>query len=370
MAKSKHVLNKSTGGVAAETIQPSTLRRRLLPLDGLRALSFGAVFLHHAFGVPGLWCGVDMFFVLSGYLITGILLRTLGRPGYFATFYRHRAFRIFPAYYAALAVSVLLLGSTVTDVVPWAATYTSNFHRAFYDQDGALTPLWSLAVEEQFYLAWPLVLFLCPAKHRGKMLAALAVAAPMSRVLAHLVIGRTAASTLPVCRMDGLVLGALVAYLASRGELQRLVRPALAALIPAGLIFAGAALVIPIKSLAFSVGVYEGSAIFFVLLLVVVVGEAMPWANHLLASRPLVYVGTISYGLYLLHMPVLFFFERHIEGQAAIGVAALAATFALAALSWRYFEHPLNLCRDRWFGLDLAAAAPRSYENSTRKSPT
>jgi len=73
---------------------------RLPPLDGLRALAFGAVFVQHAFGGPLTWSGVDLFFVLSGYLITGILLRSMGRPGYFRNFYLRRTFRIFPVYYA------------------------------------------------------------------------------------------------------------------------------------------------------------------------------------------------------------------------------------------------------------------------------
>ena len=307
------------------------------------------VFVHHAFGAPLLWCGVDMFFVLSGYLITTILVKSKDKTGYFATFYRHRAFRIFPAYYLAITLAVLLLGTAVSPALPWALTYTSNIHRALYAEDGALTPLWSLAVEEQFYLLWPLALWLCPPRYRERMIIVLIALAPVLRVVTHLLIGRTAASTLLFCRMDGLLLGALVACIAWRGGLQKISRPALIALAPSGALFALLAYFIPHESIAYSVFVYQAGSFFFGCVLVVVLTHRLKRFQALLQLRVLVYIGTISYSLYLLHMPALFYLRTHFDNDVVIALIAFFATFAIASISWRFVERPLNHQRDRWF---------------------
>src|SRR5687768_1805284 len=161
-------------------------------LDGLRGTAVIAVLVcHYAVLLPrtpavGLleigWAGVDLFFVLSGFLITGILLDARGTPHYLRNFYARRALRIFPLYYGFLAVTLLV--SLAVKLAPgasheglrhlWAAqpslwTYTANYwmpaQTAWSPWSEVVIPLWSLSVEEQFYLVWPLVV--CRLSERG-----------------------------------------------------------------------------------------------------------------------------------------------------------------------------------------------------------
>ena len=136
---------------------------RIAQLDGLRAFAFLAVFGNHSIPVPLGWVGVDQFFVLSGFLITGILLKAKSSTPkvFFGTFYRRRAQRILPAYGTALLLAAAM-GAAVgwATVWPWLASFCANFANVFYPEKlGPLAPLWSLAVEEQFYLLWPLVVY-------------------------------------------------------------------------------------------------------------------------------------------------------------------------------------------------------------------
>ena len=133
---------------------------RLLQLDGVRALAIAAVFLHHAFHIKLLWMGVDLFFVLSGFLITGILYGSkAGKFGsYIGHFYERRVRRILPPYLVVLGISALLFG------VWWLRYWyfyigAMNFLHPLNLPNLETLPLWSLAVEEQFYVFWPFAVF-------------------------------------------------------------------------------------------------------------------------------------------------------------------------------------------------------------------
>ena len=151
---------------------------RIVQLDGLRAIAVGAVFLQHALKAP-LWMGVDLFFVLSGLLITGILLDRKARgQSYFSHFYARRVRRILPPYVLLLVVSTILFGAGWLPHWPWFAFFSTNIGLSLGSiGHDSLNVLWSLAVEEQFYIFWPFVV-LGARSARCWVAAALIVAAP------------------------------------------------------------------------------------------------------------------------------------------------------------------------------------------------
>src|SRR4029078_7222796 len=164
---------------------------KLPGLDGLRALAVLLVVVCHQYVLSLGWVGVQIFFVLSGYLIPGLLVRDREQPlgSYLRDFYGRRALRIFPLYYAVLAV--LLLASVsgiqlsgVREALPFAATYTYNFWYAAHGTVSyLLTHFWSLCVEEQFYLFWPFVVYLCPPRYIRHLLMALILLGPIVRAV-------------------------------------------------------------------------------------------------------------------------------------------------------------------------------------------
>ena len=216
--------------VAEETIGASDHPPRIQTLDGLRAIAILLVICAHyvprvirpggaatraiLLEGPG-WagCGVDLFFVLSGFLITGILVDAKGSKNYFRRFYWRRSLRIFPAFYALLLFAIVRMRYLFRSLgFIWFALYLRNWFGADYVSDGRLGHLWSLAVEEQFYIAWSVVVFLCPSRYLLRVILMLIAVAPLVRALMHhlgypgyLVFRVTPA------RMDSLLFGALVA---------------------------------------------------------------------------------------------------------------------------------------------------------------
>ncbi len=210
--------------------------RHITALDGLRGLAVLLVLIFHIFQVEaepasGLarlaykatrvgQSGVDLFFVLSGFLITGILADTKGERGYFRNFYGRRTVRIFPLYYGVLIVATLLLpmivGHRVTDANPWCLwTYTANMPAVFHAEPLTFGHFWTLAVEEQFYLIWPAVVFAMARPAMMKVCVGCVVGSIFVRVgLVRL--GLSPNSFMPG-RLDSLALGGLLA-LAARGE--------------------------------------------------------------------------------------------------------------------------------------------------------
>ena len=220
---------------AATPLASSQPEQRIEALDGVRGLAIllvvmmhslflgvplpGAPYLNPAFHYPRVallgWCGVDVFFVLSGYLITGILLRSKGGPHYFRNFYVRRALRIFPLYY--LVVSLLLWvmprpATTTAEQVSYLLYY-QNFRFAFggdSNPDPAKLITWSLAIEEQFYLLWPTVVWLLSRRALAITCVAIIAGAIALRVVL-LDSGVHGTHFLTPCRMDALAAGALLA---------------------------------------------------------------------------------------------------------------------------------------------------------------
>ena len=331
---------------------------RLVHLDGLRCFAFLAVFVHHALLVPLLWAGVDLFFVLSGFLITSILLsskeRLVGdRRSYFSIFYKRRFLRIFPPYYLFITVAFLLSGPAYLKSFPYFATYLNNFSEAFQwgPTPGGLTPMWSLAIEEQFYLLWPLVVWTLGERGLWRTCLAMLVAAPLLR----LGIALTAEAHWPAyyllpCRMDLLAAGALVALAQRRWSDERFRRFSglgLGASLASVALFVGLAAAVP----AFRTG--ANSALFntagYSLVLVVATGflaylvpRGHTWVGRFLSWRPLVYMGTISYALYLVHGFVLARMHAWELGRWETGALAFVVTLAVATVSWYALERPLQ----------------------------
>jgi peptidoglycan/LPS O-acetylase OafA/YrhL len=330
---------------------------RLSRLDGLRALAVFAVVQQHwgnqSFntpigpGGPGVYC----FFVLSGFLITGILLRIREQGGGAASlviFYLRRSLRIFPAYYLVLLVGALL-SADVRDVWPWHAVYLSNVKGAIDGRYlGAASHFWSLAVEEQFYLVWPALILFTPRAWLERVILAIVIIAPMSRaaILALTAGNQFAAMNLLPSVVDCLGLGAWLACRHRHSEAR-----VSAAVLCAGLLLAlgeaGAVLLdvgLPWR-VAFGTSAY---ALIFVWLIDHIAHEGA--ATQWLAWRPLVYVGTVSYGVYLVHnfvylliaviSPGLSSWIR-LQGSAQ-ALVVLVVSVGLASASWFAFERPLN----------------------------
>jgi peptidoglycan/LPS O-acetylase OafA/YrhL len=360
---------------------------RITALDGLRGIAILLVLLLHltTFGqfrpTAGIdivyrriasvgWIGVDLFFVLSGFLITGILLEAKGRPGFFSTFYTRRVLRIFPLYYVFLALFFFVLiplfpglgFGHLTGEQGWQWFYLQNFKLARDGWDPPPAPLghlWSLAVEEQFYLLWPLVVFACSPRALTLICVVIVVVCPVLRTALHIEGNAVAAYALMPARMDTLAFGALLAILARQpGGLAR----ALGWLKPLGW---GATLVLLAmaawKHRLDSEGLVVQAAGYTLLALsfgaVLAVAATAPSAgrtHRLFASPVLVFFGKYSYGIYILHQPLLACFQQigftaravaPVFGSRLPGVLLFSAiggiaSVGLALLSWRLVEQP------------------------------
>lgn len=358
---------------------------RIPALDGLRGIAILMVLLRHSvFGMetsskflsPFLvagqltWSGVDLFFVLSGFLIGGILLDAKNSPRYFKTFYIRRAYRIFPIYGVVTALFLSrhllahflpgMLGEASPLTIPWAsyATLTQNFWMAHLGWFGpvAMTATWSLAIEEQFYLTAPLLIRRVKLEHLTVVLAAVVVGAPILRALLHYYAphGDFACYVLMPCRADALCLGVLSAMLVRNLKLWDLLRTNRIALNCAVVVlFAGVAFMTyekydPFSSPMNTLG-YSWLALFYTCCLLIAVSRSTGPSHLALCNRGLMRLGTVAYCAYLLHIPLIHAGRRVLESRFhespatwfAGGMLGVAATLAVAALSWKFFEKPL-----------------------------
>src|SRR6185436_14575327 len=297
---------------------------KLPGLDGLRALAVLLVVVCHQYVLSLGWVGVQIFFVLSGYLINGLLVRDREQPlgSYLRDFYGRRALRIFPLYYAVLAVLLLATMSRirlagVREALPFAATYTYNFWYAAHGTVSyLLTHFWSLCVEEQFYLVWPFVIYLCPTRFIRPLLMTVILAGPvvramMVRWLATHLHGSDRFIALDVVTPTHFDAFAIGAY-ASLFPLSRYRWGLLAA--GSSLTIAGLVIIVknhlPWDSAGYPLGMRAGYAFVwgYSLINICAVLLITCLANRrffpaLFEWRPLAYLGKISYGLYVLHYP-------------------------------------------------------------------
>jgi peptidoglycan/LPS O-acetylase OafA/YrhL len=334
-------------------------------IDGLRAVAVGAVVLYHAGLVPAAgFVGVDVFFAISGYLITALLLREHASAGRIdlADFYARRARRILPAAFAVIAFVLACIPllpaferAGIARSAGAAVLFVANFYfqastGGYWHADSGQMPLlhlWSLSVEEQFYLVWPALLMLL-LRWKLRVRTALALIAVGSFALCEWWLWQepSAAFYQAPARAWELAAGALVAASAPR---------ALPAWVSwAGIALVGAACLVPLPHFpgAGALPAVAGT----VMLLASVHGGG---SNALLASRPFVGIGLVSYSLYLWHWP-LFAIERMFRVGAtplAMRVALLLLATLLAFLSYRLVETPLRRPWARWWRPVAAALA-------------
>ena len=348
-------------------------------LDGLRAFSVIAVLLYHAhFGwASGGFLGVEVFFVISGFLITGLLLKEHARQGriQIGQFLLRRARRLLPALFALLlCVTVygwLFLGPESSQFRPDLVTslfYVENWYQIFsgssYFADQGLPllrHLWSLAVEEQFYFAWPILVAACLAFRKTRtwtLLGVTAVLAGASCLLAYRLADPFNASAMLASeslnrvylgtdtRALGLLLGALLAMvLALRPASPRTRRWAGAAVdLAAFLALAGLGTImatLDIQAPWLYRGGFLGVDVLTLILLFSLVSASASWMRVLLRWAPLEWVGKRSYGLYLWHWPV-FRLLRPDQGGVLAPVLCLLVTLALTEASYRWIELPIR----------------------------
>lgn len=358
------------GGPVGDRARPS----RFAGLDGLRAIAVLLVIVYHLSpgAMPGGYLGVDIFFVLSGFLITTLLLREKDTSGriHVGNFWRRRARRLLPALGLLLLVCGTAAWAIGGDVLvglgrqlAGAATFSSNWvalgsSASYFDES---TPqlfrnLWSLAVEEQFYLLWPLIimalLVLKPRWLRTGVVAALAIASALAMALLFVPAGDATRVYFGTdTHSFGLALGATLALVLAGRQLTarwlRLLLPPLGAVAVALLI--AASFVMPADA---SLPYRGGLALVAVLSATAILGSITPgsWLGCALDVQPLRWIGERSYGLYLWHWPVLVLLsaalpEWHHSGASGwlLGGLALVITVAAAAASYRYLEQPVRI---------------------------
>ncbi len=362
------------------------LRTRMAGIEMLRALAILAVLLQNRtspeFGIDDPfarlwalisgtgWSGVQLFFVISGFLITGILIDSEGKPGRWRNFIMRRVLRIFPLYFGFLAFFYLLLPAL--DALPawlessrsqqiWFWAYLVNWVQPYTEGLG-FGHLWSLAIEEQFYLVWPWLVILLPRRRMVALCLLLIVSAPLFRILLsvydpHWV---ESAYTFTFARWDALALGALLAcLLRSEPAWQRLrswVWPLF--LLLSGLMASQLLLFHEFRAVTGTLGLLNQttvalwSALLLILVLRVEAPQGTGWKVRL--GRLLMRIGKYSYAIYLVHLPIKIWWID--AGHAwlpsdfpVLGVpAALLANFfsvllmsmAVAALTWQWLEAP------------------------------
>lgn len=363
-------------------------RGHVRPLDGLRALAILLVIAHNTNIFPdhpgGLWplatlatagwTGVQLFFVLSGFLITGRLIDAAADPHRLRDFYLRRVLRIFPLYYLALLVGLVLLPllagwppATHAQRIGAASlwTFTNNWAQAYgYEVDG-YSHFWSLAVEEQFYLVWPFVAW----RWQGSALlraCALIVAAAFAFRLALYFGGGPVLGTylFSASRMDALAMGAAVAVLWRRAGVRTWIvaHGRTLAWTIALLLGAGAALSHGYARASFaniSWGYPLLAACFALLLLLLASRQAegqSGWLDALLGSHVAVSIGRVSYGMYVLHLPIVLYAARWFGDGGRFGSVAGAllypacvaiAAYLAALASHALIERPFLRLKDR-----------------------
>lgn len=338
-------------------------------IDGLRAVAVLSVVAFHAFPdiVSGGFIGVDIFFVISGFLISTILFENLRRGTFsFAEFYRRRIRRIFPALIVVLIATMvlgwaLLLNDEFRQLsrhVVAGAAFLSNFalwqESGYFDSQAELKPLlhlWSLGVEEQFYIVWPLLAYVGWKLRRGALALLILIAAAS---FALNIAGRHADPVgmfySPLTRFWELLIGAVLAHLSLRratllGDQPRWADAA--SVVGTVLIVVACALLTTTMSFP---GWWAAIPVAGAALLIAVGPNAL--INHaILRQPPLVWVGLISYPLYLWHWPLLSFL-RIAVGEAGwkARMFVVCIAFVLAWLVYRYIEAPIRQQRYRRLG--------------------
>ena len=376
--------------LATDAVSPARpTESHVRALDGIRGLAILLVLAVHtviASGIPADslsmrlltlvasagWCGVDLFFVLSGYLITGILWDAKDSRHYFRNFYARRTVRIFPLYYGFLLVYLvlrpLMTGHPAGVTACWFWLYLANYSIAFRPEavEASLTVLWSLAIEEQFYLVWPAVVRVLSRRVLLFVCAALVPGALLARILLILFVHRAYPPyMLTFARLDTLAIGAFIALATRSGGGVRALTPIAR---PVALASAGCVMVLFVwrhglghtDPVVQTIG-FTALALLFGSLLVLVLGSDGPSPYRRVFENPaLCMFGLYSYAIYLLHLPVIvrlqWVFARAgldkglagsaLAAQLLFSLLAVGTSLLVALGSWHAYEkHWLKLKR-------------------------
>lgn len=374
--------------------------QRVPQLDGIRGIAILSVIIWHyslmfpaapktvtAYTVRALsltWSGVDLFFVLSGFLIGGILLDNRQSGNYFQVFYIRRFYRIVPLYVVCLAVSLIAKRTGYLDLVEigdfiglgWYLTFTQNIYAALHTTlKIGVGQTWSLAVEEQFYLLLPLLIRLFSRKRLLVLLALLVCAAPGIRCLIAagfpIEASTLANYVLLPTRMDALFMGVLCAYavrneqtcqwLSDNTRTLYLSQMVLWGIVGVFLVKQWSINTLPMTIIGFTVIAFAYSG--FLLIAVTETKGPIRWLTSL---TPLRQVGIWAYCLYLFHglVPVVVFglAGKEIKITSKFGLLLLAITaaltFLMAHLSWRYFEAQIMKIGHQWKYLAISRPTP------------
>ena len=367
---------------------------RSLALDGVRGLALLIVVIHNTAWIGGPseqlamkvyragsasgWVGVQLFFVLSGLLITNILVNTRASTDYFRQFYVRRALRIFPLYYVAIGVLVFVAAPLAWSSV-WAESvyrhqwafwlYASNWTEPLVGGVLGLSHLWSLAIEEQFYLVWPAMVWWLAPRRLIWLVVGILIAAPFVR-FAILVNGLPpqAAYTFTIARIDALAIGALLALFLRdttlRGQLRRW--------LPAATL-AGAALLGVLVARTRGFHAEEVPVLIYGQSLAALLSFCLiAWTQFLdtpqgarvsrvLSSHALRNLGKYSYAMYIVHAPIHVLLRDqltplvqiddtfwHLPRLLAYTVLVLGLSYAAARISWIVIEQPALRLKERW----------------------
>jgi peptidoglycan/LPS O-acetylase OafA/YrhL len=317
------------------------------------------------------WVGVVLFYVISGFLITGLLLGSRGEPRYFRRFYARRALRIFPIYWLVLAIAIVFaLGTGGATLAPFYALYVQNYFPQIATSFGDGLPLlnhtWTLAIEEQFYWLWPVAVLVFARRRLLWLVAALIAGAPLARLALLVGTGNpyAAVASLPA-QADALAAGALLAILIDRETSLATVRLGGLVALALGIVGTGAlvarsglsAFGVTSRWAADPVNVLFLSFLVCALAGVLALTLSTRTLPRVLSAAPLRNTGRISYGLYL-YYPLVIVVTRAATAWAGldgavgaarvvVGLAHLAVLYVVATVSWRYIERPLLGLRTR-----------------------
>jgi len=367
--------NPSTIKDQRHSVATPSLKLNYRPeLDGLRGISILLVFVHHLYHplLPGGFLGVDIFFVLSGFLITSLLVQEWNREGSISLkdFYIRRVLRLMPALFFLILITggfalIFLDKRRIAETYQgiWLTlSYASNWLYAFsyFSANNPLGITWSLAIEEQFYLTWPLLLSLAfrYKLERRRILYILALIIAMIPLYRKILI-ENSASIMRLyyasdTRADGLLIGCFVGLLSSWNLLPhhkgfKIYMKSLAAI---AVIFLG--YMVGTSSwgdlILYQYGGYTLVALSIGLILIVLIVWPPKTALSVLRFAPLVWIGRISYGLYLWHWPVLTFIyqKKNVPASVAQLVMVVVLSLLLPAVSYYFVENPFLRLKKRF----------------------
>lgn len=351
-------------------------QHHIKPLDGLRGMAIILVIFFHNFDhffLSGLgWVGVDLFFVLSGFLITRILLNSKIQPRYFTNFYIKRILRIFPLYYLFVIgcfVTVMFFDidrlNAIKDYFVYFLTYTPNV--LFYQLNGfvprfAMAHLWSLAIEEHFYFLWPLIVFFFNNKKLIWISIFVIIASSiLGTVMLYYKHSWMVIYTFTLSRLGTITMGSLLAVLMTNHKKLIEIFAIPIFVISSILITAFYLKIYFVNHLSFDFFLFHPSStilnsnnwillvigIFFSSVLCISLGENL--FSRLISIKPLIFMGKYSYGIYVFHFPVFMLLKEWVAGwipfnggalinQTIVSLVCVCITVFISLLSYHLFE--------------------------------